>query len=152
MYVSNVADPYTTGQIDKLGGGRLYVCSKVPHFFQAYIVDCRTAFKINDQDQSLFSCDKLPAVPQQLWEEQYKPDDGDTLQKLGSAARFEGFCGWPYGASIFFMQQVASDHDRIVLRCLVPKMMLLMMHQPHLHQPWRLDRCYPSSHAFVHQG
>ena len=25
--------------------------------------------------------------------------------------------------------------------CLVPLMMLLMMHQPHLHQPWRLDRC-----------
>ena len=22
-------------------------------------------------------------------------------------------------------------------------MMLLMMHQPHLHQPWRLDRCNP---------
>ena len=26
-------------------------------------------------------------------------------------------------------------------RCLVPLMMLLMMRRPHLHQPWRLDRC-----------
>ena len=26
-------------------------------------------------------------------------------------------------------------------------MMLLMMHQPHLHQPWRLDRC--SIHSFI---
>ena len=25
-------------------------------------------------------------------------------------------------------------------------MMLLMMHQPHLHQPWRLDRC----DTFIH--
>ena len=23
----------------------------------------------------------------------------------------------------------------------MPCLMLLMMHQPHLHQPWRLDRC-----------
>ena len=30
-----------------------------------------------------------------------------------------------------------------VLRCLVPFMMLLMMHQPHLHRPWRLNRCNP---------
>ena len=29
----------------------------------------------------------------------------------------------------------------IDLRCLVPLLMLLMMHQPHLHQPWRLDTC-----------
>ena len=28
----------------------------------------------------------------------------------------------------------------LVLRCLVPKMMLLMMHQPYFHQPWQLDR------------
>ena len=27
----------------------------------------------------------------------------------------------------------------IVLRCLVLSMMLLMMYQLHLHQPWRLD-------------
>ena len=35
--------------------------------------------------------------------------------------------------------------SRIVLRCVVPWMMLLMMHQPHLHHPWpwRLDRCNP---------
>ena len=25
----------------------------------------------------------------------------------------------------------------------MPWMMLLMMHQPHLHQPWRLHRCHP---------
>ncbi len=29
---------------------------------------------------------------------------------------------------------------------LVPLMMLLMMHQPPLHQPWRLDRCNPFHH------
>ena len=33
--------------------------------------------------------------------------------------------------------------------CLVPLMMLLMMHQPHLHQPWRLDRCNPFIHSFI---
>ena len=27
-------------------------------------------------------------------------------------------------------------------------MMLLMMHQTHLHQPWRLDRCNPIIHSF----
>ena len=27
------------------------------------------------------------------------------------------------------------------LKCLVPLMMLLMLHQPQVHQPWRLDRC-----------
>ena len=37
--------------------------------------------------------------------------------------------------------------SRIVLKCLVPWMMLLMMHQPHLHQPWRLDRCSPFIHS-----
>ena len=26
-------------------------------------------------------------------------------------------------------------------RATVPQMMLLMMHQPHVHQPWRLGRC-----------
>ena len=31
--------------------------------------------------------------------------------------------------------------SRIVFRCLLPKIMLLMMHQPPLHQPWRLDIC-----------
>ena len=29
----------------------------------------------------------------------------------------------------------------IVLMPLVPCLMLRMTHQPHLHQPWRLDRC-----------
>ena len=29
-------------------------------------------------------------------------------------------------------------------------MMLLMMHQPHLHQPWRLDRCNPFIHSFIY--
>ena len=33
--------------------------------------------------------------------------------------------------------------SRIVLRCLVPLMLLLMMRQPRLHQPWRLDGCNP---------
>ena len=33
-----------------------------------------------------------------------------------------------------------------VLRCSVPLMMLLMMHQASLHQPWRLDEYNP----FVH--
>ena len=28
-------------------------------------------------------------------------------------------------------------------------MMFLMMHQPHLHQPWRLDRCNPFIHSFL---
>ena len=28
-------------------------------------------------------------------------------------------------------------------------MMLLMMHQPHRHQPWRLDRCNPFIHCAV---
>ena len=28
---------------------------------------------------------------------------------------------------------------------------LLMMHQPHLHQPWRLDRCNPFIHSWVTQ-
>ena len=28
-------------------------------------------------------------------------------------------------------------------------MMLLVMHRPHLHQPWRLGRCNPISHSFV---
>ena len=28
-------------------------------------------------------------------------------------------------------------------------MMFLMMHQPHLHQPWRLDRCNPFIHSFI---
>ena len=32
---------------------------------------------------------------------------------------------------------------RIVLMCLVPLKMLLRMHQPYLHQPWRLDRSTP---------
>ena len=36
----------------------------------------------------------------------------------------------------------------VVLRCLVPLMMLLMMYQPHLNQPWRLDRCNPVIHSF----
>ena len=35
----------------------------------------------------------------------------------------------------------------IVLRCLVPSMMLLVMHQPHLHEPWRLDRCNAHFHS-----
>ena len=26
-------------------------------------------------------------------------------------------------------------------------MMLLLMHQPHHHQPWRLDRCNPFIHS-----
>ena len=35
-----------------------------------------------------------------------------------------------------------------LLRCaLVPLMVLLMTHQPHLHQPWRLDVCIPSTHS-----
>ena len=29
----------------------------------------------------------------------------------------------------------------VVLMPLVPCLMLLMTHQPHLYQPWRLDRC-----------
>ena len=33
-----------------------------------------------------------------------------------------------------------------VLRCSVPVIMRLTMHQPHLHQPWWLDRC----NAFMH--
>ena len=33
---------------------------------------------------------------------------------------------------------------------LVPFMMLLMMHQPHLHQPWRLD-AYSSQSVFDQQ-
>ena len=28
-------------------------------------------------------------------------------------------------------------------------MMLLMMHQPQLHQPWRLDACSPCIHMFI---
>ena len=36
----------------------------------------------------------------------------------------------------------------IVLRCLVPSMMPLMMHQPHLHQPWGLDRHSPFTGSF----
>ncbi len=31
--------------------------------------------------------------------------------------------------------------------CLVPLMMPLMVHHPHLYQPWQLDRCNPS---FMH--
>ena len=31
--------------------------------------------------------------------------------------------------------------------CLMPLMTLLMRHQPHLHQPWRLDRCDPFVHS-----
>ena len=46
-----------------------------------------------------------------------------------------------------FMQQRnivgVALYIKIVLRCLVPSMMLLMMRKPHLHQPWRLDRCKP---------
>ena len=33
------------------------------------------------------------------------------------------------------------------MRCLMPLMMLLMMHQSQLHQPWRLDRCNPFIHC-----
>ena len=29
----------------------------------------------------------------------------------------------------------------------MPYMMLLMIHQPHLHQPWRLNRCNPFIHS-----
>ena len=36
----------------------------------------------------------------------------------------------------------------IVLICLVSLMMLLMMRQPHLHQPWRLNRCT----SFIHSA
>ena len=42
-----------------------------------------------------------------------------------------------------------TAHNRLpcmvwtVLMCLVPLMMLLMTHQSHLHQPWRLNRCDP---------
>ena len=32
----------------------------------------------------------------------------------------------------------------------MPWMMLLMMHQPHLHQLWRLDRCNP--HILFHHS
>ena len=44
---------------------------------------------------------------------------------------------------LFMWQRDLGWHTTswIVLRCLVPLMMLLMMHQPHLHQPWRLDKC-----------
>ena len=46
-----------------------------------------------------------------------------------------------------FMQQRnivgVALYIKIVLRCLVPSMMLLMMRKPHLHQPWRLHRCKP---------
>ena len=28
---------------------------------------------------------------------------------------------------------------------------VLMMHQPHPHQPWRLDRCNPFIHSFMQQ-
>ena len=42
-----------------------------------------------------------------------------------------------------------AHYIRIVLRCLVPQMVLLMMHQPHLPQPWWLDRCI-SIHSFIH--
>ena len=34
-----------------------------------------------------------------------------------------------------------------VLMCLMPSMMLLMMHRPPLHQPWRLHRCNPFTHS-----
>ena len=43
----------------------------------------------------------------------------------------------------------------IVFRCLVPLIMLLIMHQPHLHQPWRLDPvihpdiCNPVIHSII---
>ena len=33
---------------------------------------------------------------------------------------------------------------RVCFMCLLPLMMLLVMHQAHIHQPWRLDRCNPS--------
>ena len=42
-----------------------------------------------------------------------------------------------------WQQDIVGWHTTlwIVLMPLVPCPMLLMTHQPHLHQPWRLDRC-----------
>ena len=37
----------------------------------------------------------------------------------------------------------------IVLMSLVP---CLMMHQPHCHQPWRLDKCNTSTHSLAQCG
>ena len=31
-----------------------------------------------------------------------------------------------------------------------PCLMLTMMHRPHVHQPWRLFRCDPFIHSFIH--
>ena len=38
--------------------------------------------------------------------------------------------------------------SRNVLRCLVLLVMLLLMHQANLHQPWRLNRC---THSFIQE-
>ena len=37
----------------------------------------------------------------------------------------------------------------MLLRCMAPLMMLLMMHQPHLHQPWRLES-FKAILSFIH--
>ena len=34
----------------------------------------------------------------------------------------------------------------------VPFLVILMMHQPHLYQPWRLDMCHSFVHPFVLSG
>ena len=43
-------------------------------------------------------------------------------------------------ALLGYLIHAHTTSSRILLRCLVPWMMLLMMHQPQLYQPWRLDR------------
>ena len=42
---------------------------------------------------------------------------------------------------------MAHTTSWIVLMPFVPCLMLLMMHQSHLHQPWRLDRCNTVTHS-----
>ena len=65
---------------------------------------------------------------------------------------------------LFMWQPDIVGVAHYILDCfdlLVPCLMLLMMRQPHLHQPWRLDRCktfihdhntFIHDHSFIHSS
>ena len=55
-------------------------------------------------------------------------------------------CSYSYGSLTLWGWHIKSW---IALISLVPCLMLLMMRQPHLHQPWRLDRCNTFIHSFL---
>ena len=55
------------------------------------------------------------------------------------------FCPATYTMHLFMWQQNTVGVAHYIMVCLMPLMMLLMVHQPHLYQPWRLDKCEPLS-------